>query len=102
MFLETYYKEKRHCLSWRAGIIGLAKDSDRIIDISFDILSLEALFLVPRYADHFADLLYYQYIAVMLTHFRICSLLSLHPYLGTLVRRVVPLQIQESNADNSC
>ncbi|KAL9120427.1 MAG: hypothetical protein Q9187_003020 [Circinaria calcarea] len=29
-------------------VIGLAKDSDRIIDISFDILSLEALFLVPR------------------------------------------------------
>lgn len=31
-----------------ARIIGLAKDSDVIIDISFDILSLEALFLVPR------------------------------------------------------
>jgi hypothetical protein len=29
-------------------VIGLAKDSDMIIDISFDILSLEALFLVPR------------------------------------------------------
>ncbi len=34
---------------YRAGLIGLMKDSDRIIDISFDILSLEALFLVPRY-----------------------------------------------------
>ena len=30
-------------------MIGLVKDSDEIIDISFDILSLEALFLVPRY-----------------------------------------------------
>jgi hypothetical protein len=39
------------------------KDSDRIIDVAFDILSLEALFMVPR----------------------ICSLLSLNPYFGTLV-----------------
>ena len=31
-----------------ARVIGLAKDSDVIVDISFDILSLEALFLVPR------------------------------------------------------
>lgn len=31
-----------------ARVIGLAKDSDKTIDISFDILSLEALFLVPR------------------------------------------------------
>lgn len=30
------------------GIIGLAKQSDYITDLSFDILSLEALFLVPR------------------------------------------------------
>ena len=45
------------------GIIGLSKDSDRIVDISFDILSLEALFLVPR----------------------VCSLLSLVPFFGTLV-----------------
>ncbi|KAI9872662.1 MAG: hypothetical protein M1830_001361, partial [Pleopsidium flavum] len=33
------------------GVIGLVKDSDQIIDTSFDILSLEALFLVPRYID---------------------------------------------------
>lgn len=45
------------------GIIGLARQDANIIDISFDILSLEALFLVPR----------------------VCSLLSLHPYFGTLV-----------------
>ena len=31
------------------GVIGLAKASDEIIDIAFDILALEALFLVPRY-----------------------------------------------------
>ncbi|KAL3420020.1 ion transporter [Phlyctema vagabunda] len=44
-------------------VIGIIKDSDPIIDIAFDILSLEALFMVPR----------------------ICSLLSLHPYFGTLI-----------------
>ena len=31
-----------------ARVVGLARDSDMIIDVSFDILSLEALFLVPR------------------------------------------------------
>lgn len=31
------------------GIVGLAKKSEYIVDLSFDILSLEALFLVPRY-----------------------------------------------------
>jgi hypothetical protein len=31
-----------------ARVIGLAKDSAMVIDLSFDILSLEALFLVPR------------------------------------------------------
>lgn len=45
------------------GVIGLIKHSSEIVDISFDILSLEALFLVPR----------------------VCALLSLHPYFGTLV-----------------
>ncbi|KAE8443417.1 hypothetical protein EG329_001898 [Mollisiaceae sp. DMI_Dod_QoI] len=43
--------------------IGLIKDDGPIIDHAFDILSLEALFMVPR----------------------ICSLLSLHPYFGTLI-----------------
>ncbi|CZR64510.1 uncharacterized protein PAC_14408 [Phialocephala subalpina] len=43
--------------------IGLIKDDRQIIDDAFDILSLEALFMVPR----------------------ICSLLSLHPYFGTLI-----------------
>lgn len=45
------------------GVIGLVRQDANIVDISFDILSLEALFLVPR----------------------VCSLLSLHPYFGTLV-----------------
>lgn len=30
------------------GVIGLAKADPSVIDLSFDILSLEALFLVPR------------------------------------------------------
>jgi hypothetical protein len=32
-----------------AGIVGLIKDSNVITDTAFDILSLEALFMVPRY-----------------------------------------------------
>ncbi|KAF1814129.1 hypothetical protein P152DRAFT_456355 [Eremomyces bilateralis CBS 781.70] len=43
--------------------IGIARESDIIIDTSFDILALEALFLVPR----------------------TCSVLSLNPYFGTLM-----------------
>ncbi|KAE8147276.1 hypothetical protein BDV25DRAFT_160728 [Aspergillus avenaceus] len=46
-----------------ARIIGLVKDDDYITDLSFDILSLEALFLVPR----------------------ICSLVSLNSYFGSLI-----------------
>jgi hypothetical protein len=46
------------------GMIGLYQGNDKIIDTSFDILALEALFLIPR----------------------ICSpLLSLNPYFGTLL-----------------
>jgi hypothetical protein len=33
------------------GVVGLARQSDDIIGIAFDILSLEALFLVPRYVS---------------------------------------------------
>ncbi|KAH8433419.1 uncharacterized protein LDX57_011053 [Aspergillus melleus] len=44
-------------------IIGLAQESDYITDLSFDILSLEALFLVPR----------------------LCSLVSLNSYFGSLI-----------------
>ena len=45
------------------GIIGLAKDDKEIVNVSFDILSLEALFLVPR----------------------VFSLLSVLPFFGALV-----------------
>ncbi|CRL22519.1 unnamed protein product [Penicillium camemberti] len=45
-------------------VIGLAKGNDPIIELSFDILSLEALFLVPR----------------------ICSLVSLNSYFGSLTK----------------
>ncbi|KAI9803389.1 MAG: hypothetical protein M1833_000908 [Piccolia ochrophora] len=46
-----------------ARVVGLSKHSMKVIEVSFDILSLEALFLVPR----------------------ICALLSLNPYIGTLI-----------------
>ncbi|ERT02489.1 hypothetical protein HMPREF1624_00788 [Sporothrix schenckii ATCC 58251] len=45
------------------GTIGLSRNSEYLIDLSFDILSLEALFMVPR----------------------ISSILSLSPYWGTLI-----------------
>lgn len=38
------------------GAVGLAKKDGDIVDISFDILSLEALFLVPRYGCLFSVL----------------------------------------------
>lgn len=44
-------------------IIGLVKDNDEVVDMSFDILSLEALVLIPR----------------------TFSLLTLHPYFGVLI-----------------
>ncbi|ORY09678.1 hypothetical protein BCR34DRAFT_486901 [Clohesyomyces aquaticus] len=44
-------------------IVGLNMDSESIIDLSYDVLGLEALFLVPR----------------------IFALLSLNPYFGTLI-----------------
>ena len=62
------------------GIFGLVKDNAGIIDASFDILSLEALFMVPRYYSYALR----KRAANELSR-RICSLLSLHPYFGTLV-----------------
>ncbi|ROW02309.1 hypothetical protein VSDG_02538 [Cytospora chrysosperma] len=44
-------------------IVGLSRQDSELIDQSFDILSLEALFMVPR----------------------VCSILSLSPYWGTLI-----------------
>lgn len=48
------------------GVIGLAKNDAHITDVAFDILSLEAVFLLPR----------------------VCALLSLIPFFGTLVSNV--------------
>lgn len=45
------------------GIVGLATNSVALADLAFDVFSLEALFMVPR----------------------ICSILSLSPYWGTLI-----------------
>ncbi|EPS33017.1 hypothetical protein PDE_07978 [Penicillium oxalicum 114-2] len=50
--------------------VGLIKGNDFVLDLSFDILSLEALFLVPR---------------SILTFGRICSLVSLNSYFGSLL-----------------
>jgi len=46
-----------------AGIIGTTNQDGRTIELAFDVLSLEALFMVPR----------------------LCSILSLSPYWGTLI-----------------
>ena len=40
------------------GAIGLTKGNNYILDLSFDILSLEALFLVPRYVSATSNPLY--------------------------------------------
>ncbi|PIG87025.1 hypothetical protein AARAC_010416, partial [Aspergillus arachidicola] len=77
------------CFSWtrilcHRGIIGLAKDSDYITDLSFDILSLEALFLVPRQV--LLDVTTFQVHVYDLTVAnRICSLVSLNSYFGSLI-----------------
>ncbi|KAF4630386.1 hypothetical protein G7Y89_g7750 [Cudoniella acicularis] len=52
-------------------VVGLIKHDDAIIDIAFDILSLEGLFMVPR----------------------LCSLLSLIPYFATLVKDFVKFMV---------
>jgi hypothetical protein len=57
------------------GAIGLLKGSDYIIDVSFDILSMAALFLVPR----------------------ICSVMSLNPYFGSLVSWMIPYGVTEAD-----
>jgi hypothetical protein len=59
----VFHSQAKHKLMV-SGMIGLHQGNDKIIDTSFDILALEALFLIPR----------------------ICSpLLSLNPYFGTLL-----------------
>lgn len=52
-----------HLLTFISGILGLSRQDEALIEQSFDVLSLEALFMVPR----------------------VCSILSLSPYWGTLI-----------------
>lgn len=59
-------------------MIGFVKGSTGIVETSFDVLSLEALFLVPR----------------------VCSLLSLDPYFGTLVLCHAPSLPQQNAKPN--
>jgi len=54
--------ERRQALTL-PGIVGLSTNDNNLTNIAFDVLSLEALFMVPR----------------------ICSILSLSPYWGTLI-----------------
>lgn len=70
------------------GIVGLAKGSDDIIDLSFDILSLEALFLVPRWLDFFIHAFPASKKLANIGDTRICSVMSLNPYFGSLVSEV--------------
>lgn len=44
----------------KTGIVGLETDNPRLVDLAFDVLALEALFMVPR----------------------VFSILSLSPYWG--------------------
>jgi hypothetical protein len=48
-YSADYIDVKASKLMICAGIVGLIKDSNAITDTAFDILSLEALFMVPRY-----------------------------------------------------
>lgn len=50
-------------LNVEIGIVGLSTHNTALIEKAFDILALEALFMVPR----------------------VCSILSLSPYWGTLI-----------------
>jgi len=62
-------------------MVAIANRDKQLTEIAFDILSVEALFLVPR-CDLSDDTVF----RCMLTGTdRICSLLSLHPYFGTLL-----------------
>lgn len=61
-------------------VVGLVKNSNYVTDMAFDILSMAALFLVPRYAKY----------AIIsrkeaVNNPRICSVASLNPYFGSLL-----------------
>lgn len=59
----TIDAEKQQQLTFRLGVVGICTNSGRANGIAFDVLSLEALLVIPR----------------------ICSFLSLSPYWGTLI-----------------
>ena len=61
-------------------VVGLAKDSNYITDVAFDILSIAALFLIPRCDGSVAA-----QTDTMLTLSRICAVASLNPYFGSLL-----------------
>lgn len=62
-----------------ARVVGLARDSNYITDVAFDILSMAALFLVPRLVvqNHSAG--------TRLMSARMFSVASLNPYFGSLL-----------------
>lgn len=66
------------------GAVGLVKKNGDIVDVSFDILSLEALFLVPRYGRLFSVGTWKGRRTDRETN-SICSLVSLNSYFGSLV-----------------
>jgi hypothetical protein len=67
MVLRKLFSPFRTLLTVILGGVGIVKHDDDIINTAFDILSLEALFMVPR----------------------LCSLLSLLPYFATLVCKIL-------------
>lgn len=60
-------------------VVGIAKRDDYITDMAFDILSMAALFLVPRFA------LDKSFCMLDTDRDRICSIASLNPYFGSLL-----------------
>ena len=84
-----------------AGLIGLIKADDKIVGASFDILSPEGLFLVPRYVTRprtqspppaRGERLCSYCHEEALIRSRIFSVLSLYPYFGTLVGGTVAMR----------
>ena len=69
------------CDTKKSGTVGLATSNFEAVDLAYDVLGLEALFLVPR----------------------TFSLLSLNPYFGTLVSRagydmLLPTVVQSNSS----
>ena len=64
-----------------ARVVGIVHEDQHIMDIAFDILSIEALFLVPRSVLDDGSSIGRETNRWL----SICSVLSLHPYIGTLL-----------------